>query len=172
MKMRNGFVSNSSSSSFILVYENLWTYWKAGSETETPYENLKRIGKSFLDHEEFALIFECGNSGDCMPMLVIPNQEIKDFILEKKLFENKKFHESLEEVILLKKREVLDRAVYKFETVEQIRETLKLAEEFPETVCFDYGKSLDQSSIVNDYKGESLALFKRFMISSGILEED
>jgi|LSQX01.3.fsa_nt_gb hypothetical protein len=171
MKIRNGFVSNSSSSSFIISYRDICGL----SEVKEVGNVMSFVEDTYIDYPDFAFIFESGSSGECAKMLVCPDEEIKQYIKEHKLFtSNKRFNYLLEKVILL---EHLEEEDYDFadvvlavqnQTLGVIKSLLEKDKplqftEIPHYITFD-------NSSIYPHTKNKLEKFKKFVGNRGVFD--
>lgn len=175
MKIRNGFVSNSSSSSFIIAYHDIIRSHIDLEEEEI----LKLIEDVYLDLPNFAILFENGTSGDVETMLVQPDDEIKNFIRQHKLFtNNRRFVYLIKDVILLKHLELEEESDGdRDHIVELNRNLIRLVqsvfykEDLSQYTSLEHSMQLDYSSIL-DHHENKLDKFRKYLTNYEVFDPE
>lgn len=171
MKTRNGFVSNSSSSSFVIIYDDIfYDMYNDSSYKEYLEKVAKAVDERYLNDPDFAIIFRQGSSGDCEKMLVQMNQEIIDYIRERDLFRNKVFFSLIDRIIILKRLVCKEDEPDFEERVGNYRKILDLAGK-DENSFIDFRINLDYSSIFKD-TDNAFVKFKDYLERRNIFDQD
>lgn len=171
MKTRNGFVSNSSSSSFVIIYDDIfYDMYNDSSYKEHLEKVAKAVDERYLNDPDFAIIFRQGSSGDCEKMLVQMNQEIIDYIREHDLFRNKVFFSLIDRIIILKRLVCKEDEPDFEERVGNYRKILDLAGK-DENSFIDFRINLDYSSIFKD-TDNAFVKFKDYLERRNIFDQD
>lgn len=171
MKTRKGFVSNSSSSSFVIIYDDIfYDMYNDSSYKEHLEKVAKAVDERYLNDPDFAIIFRQGSSGDCEKMLVQMNQEIIDYIREHDLFRNKVFFSLIDRIIILKRLVCKEDEPDFEERVGNYRKILDLAGK-DENSFIDFRINLDYSSIFKD-TDNAFVKFKDYLERRNIFDQD
>lgn len=171
MKTRNGFVSNSSSSSFVIIYDDIfYDMYNDSSYKEHLEKVAKAVDERYLNDPDFAIIFRQGSSGDCEKMLVQMNQEIIDYIREHDLFRNKVFFSLIDRIIILKRLVCKEDEPDFEERVGNYRKILDLAGK-DENSFIDFRINLDYSSIFKD-TDNAFVKFKDYLERRNTFDQD
>lgn len=173
MKIRSGFVSNSSSSSFIVIYDDIYDiekFYFGTSYRESMEKIAKEIEEVYLNDPNFAIIFKQGSSGDCEKMMVQMNKEIINYIREQNLFRNKVFISLLDRVIILKRLVCKEDEPDFEERVGSYKRILDLAGN-DENSFIDFRMNLDDSSIFKD-TNNAFIKFKDYLERRNIFNPD
>lgn len=172
MKIRHGFVSNSSSSSFVIIYDDISYDMYDDISYEEYLEKVAKaiIEEKYLDDPDFAIIFRQGSSGECEKMLVQMNQEIIDYIREHDLFRNKVFISLIDRMIILKRLVCKEDEPDFEEKVGNYKKILDLVGK-DENSFIDFGMNLDYSSIFKD-TDNAFVEFKDYLERRNVFNPD
>lgn len=170
MKTRNGFVSNSSSSSFVIVYDDMFYDMYDISYKEYMEKVAKAIEEKYLDDPDFAIIFRHGSSGECEKMLVQMNQEIIDYIREHNLFRNKVFFSLIDRIIILKRLVCKEDEPDFEERVGNYKKIFDLVGK-DENSFIDFRMNLDYSSLFKETE-DAFIKFKNFLEIRNVFDPD
>ncbi len=163
MKFRNGFVSNSSSSSFIILFKNI------PFSHACEFESARYLLEKMILLDKYAIIFTQGSSGDQREMLVEIDEKIANYIISENLFANKRFMYLIEDFIRVEYLEKTKYPDYREMSLGDWSNVLHKFRGFDKSLIVNTRRIFDYSSIEKN-TGNTLMKFQDHLKWNGVFD--